>query len=46
MMENEKAARDGANIQSGKETAVTGIIAAPAYHFNSGGLAGQGAEGF
>ena len=41
MMENEKAARDGANIQSGKETALQGSNTAPAHNSNSGAGNGQ-----
>lgn len=43
--ENTKAAPDGANIQSGKETAVTGIIAAPTPDSNTRARAGQGIVG-
>lgn len=42
MRENEKAARDGANIQSGKETALQDSNTAPAHDSNIGAGRGQG----
>lgn len=42
MMDNEKAARDAANIQDGKETALQGSNTAPAHNNTTSGRKGQG----